>query len=506
MPIISCFPTKVENDDRYLRLIGGQMQGNLDMDSHAIRNVADPVNDRDAANKEYVDNEITIALVGNYVPMSAKGEASGVAELDETGKVPSTQLPAMDYVPNSSVGAAGGVAELDSSGRVPQAQLPSYVDDVVEYASQSAFPETGEAGKIYVALDTNLTYRWGGSEYVEISPSLALGETESTAYRGDRGKAAYDHSQVTSGNPHGTTAADVGALTQTQADGRYIVLGGGGTAQMDSGLGTGPFTIEFTEEEDPSDTFLTADQAGVAGGIATLGDDGKLTSSQLPDLSGKADATALNSHTGNTSNPHSVTAAQVGAVPTTEKGAANGVATLGSDGAIPSEQISASDVLKFGSDGTNGQWDRQSAAPTGTQAIRYNGYLRATRVYGMYFSDDADYAEAYQIEDSIEPGELVMICPDGTLKRNNIQGNPRVLGIVSTAPASVIGGEGAPIALAGRAPVKAVGKVAPGDFLIGSAIPGAVEAAEDAPRGAVVAQALEGCDNGGVILARVLRL
>ena len=40
---------------------------------------------------------------------------------------------------------------------------------------------------------------------------LALGETESTAYRGDRGKAAYDHSQITKGNPHGTTAADVGA-------------------------------------------------------------------------------------------------------------------------------------------------------------------------------------------------------------------------------------------------------------------------------------------------------
>lgn len=38
---------------------------------------------------------------------------------------------------------------------------------------------------------------------------LTLGETSSTAYRGDRGKTAYDHSQTT-GNPHGTTAADVG--------------------------------------------------------------------------------------------------------------------------------------------------------------------------------------------------------------------------------------------------------------------------------------------------------
>lgn len=112
-------------------------------------------------------------------------------------------------IPTGEKGAAGGVAALDASGKIPSAQLPSYVDDVLEYASLSAFPATGESGKIYVALDTNKTYRWSGSAYVEISESLALGETSSTAYRGDRGKAAYDHSQVT-GNPHGTTAADVG--------------------------------------------------------------------------------------------------------------------------------------------------------------------------------------------------------------------------------------------------------------------------------------------------------
>jgi hypothetical protein len=76
---------------------------------------------------------------------------------------------------------------------VPAAQLPAFVDDVLEFANRAAFPETGESGKIYVALDTNLTYRWSGSTYVEISQSLALGETETTAYRGDRGKIAYDH-------------------------------------------------------------------------------------------------------------------------------------------------------------------------------------------------------------------------------------------------------------------------------------------------------------------------
>ena len=93
-------------------------------------------------------------------------------------------------------GAANGVAELDSTGKVPAAQLPSYVDDVLEFDSRTAFPGTGETGKIYIAKDSNKTYRWSGSTYTEISASLALGETASTAYRGDRGKTAYEHSQA----------------------------------------------------------------------------------------------------------------------------------------------------------------------------------------------------------------------------------------------------------------------------------------------------------------------
>ena len=79
-------------------------------------------------------------------------------------------------------------AKLDSDGKVPASQLPSYLDDVEEYSSLSSFPTTGEAGKIYVARDTNLIYRWGGAAYVEISPSIALGETSTTAYPGDKGK------------------------------------------------------------------------------------------------------------------------------------------------------------------------------------------------------------------------------------------------------------------------------------------------------------------------------
>lgn len=119
----------------------------------------------------------------------------------------------------SNKGQNNGYASLDESGKVPTIQLPSFVDDVVEYVSLISFPATGESGKIYVATDTNLTYRWSGSAYVNISQSLALGETISTAYQGDRGKIAYDHSQLTSGNPHSVTKSDVGlALVDNTSD------------------------------------------------------------------------------------------------------------------------------------------------------------------------------------------------------------------------------------------------------------------------------------------------
>lgn len=96
------------------------------------------------------------------------------------------------------------------NGTVPSTQLPSFVDDVLEFINLAAFPTIGESGKVYIAIDTNKTYRWSGSVYVIIGTDLALGETASTAYRGDRGKIAYDHSQITSGNPHNVTKTDIG--------------------------------------------------------------------------------------------------------------------------------------------------------------------------------------------------------------------------------------------------------------------------------------------------------
>jgi hypothetical protein len=70
-----------------------------------------------------------------------------------------------------SAGSVEEVLVLGSGGTIPAGLLPSYVDDVVEVASFSALPVTGETGKIYVTLDNNKVYRWGGSAYVEISAS-----------------------------------------------------------------------------------------------------------------------------------------------------------------------------------------------------------------------------------------------------------------------------------------------------------------------------------------------
>ena len=135
-------------------------------------------------------------------------------DLSDKPAIPS-QASDVGAIPTSQKGAAGGVAELDSSGHVPADQLPSYVDDVIDAyivsgatafssgwlsASDGGAALTPESGKVYIILTAGQyeaqTYRWSGTVYAPIGNDLALGETENTAYRGDRGKVAYEHSQA----------------------------------------------------------------------------------------------------------------------------------------------------------------------------------------------------------------------------------------------------------------------------------------------------------------------
>lgn len=93
-------------------------------------------------------------------------------------------LSALGYTPidSAKIGVSDGVASLDSTGKVPSSQLPSYVDDVVEVAGIDNAPETGEADKIYVDTVTNKTYRWSGTAYVEISASDIVTASELNGY------------------------------------------------------------------------------------------------------------------------------------------------------------------------------------------------------------------------------------------------------------------------------------------------------------------------------------
>ena len=141
--------------------------------------------------KQHVTSSVDDAVseVGNYTINGYEINTNPVLNKADIGL---SNVTNDAQVKRTEMGAANGVATLGSDSKIPAAQLPSYVDDVLEYDNKSAFPKTGEAGKIYVAKDTNLTYRWSGSDYVEISQSLALGETSSTAYAGDKGKANRD--------------------------------------------------------------------------------------------------------------------------------------------------------------------------------------------------------------------------------------------------------------------------------------------------------------------------
>jgi len=111
-------------------------------------------------------------------------------------------------ISSATTSALGDKADL-VAGKVPASQLPTTSYTILEYANFAAFPSIGSANVYYKALDTGLIYLWGGTTYSSVSGALALGETNLTAYRGDKGKTAYDHSQVASGNPHGSIANDL---------------------------------------------------------------------------------------------------------------------------------------------------------------------------------------------------------------------------------------------------------------------------------------------------------
>lgn len=255
-----------------------------------------------------IANEITADLTDTTVSANSYGSASSVGTftVDAKGRltaaastaisITATQVSDFSTAVDSRItlqkGQPNGLATLDGTGKVPASQLPSFVDDVQEYANLASFPVTGDSGVIYVALDTNKTYRWSGSMYIEISPS------EVTSVFGRSGAVSaqagdYNASQITnipSGSISSVTVQDAlneldsekqpldatltalaafnsnGILVQTASDtfaARSITAGTGITVNNGNGVSGNPSVAI-------SNTGVTALSYGSASEVATF--------------------------------------------------------------------------------------------------------------------------------------------------------------------------------------------------------------------------------------------
>lgn len=175
-----------------------------------------------------VNDGLTRLATAQSTADAAKSAAATAQSTADTAKTnAATAQSGVDAI-NSAKGAKNGFASLGSDGKVPSTQLPSYVDDVVEgtlSVDGTVFTpakegltsaDTKETDKIYVDTTTNKTYRYSGTQYVEISSSLALGRTSSTAFPGDAGAALEAGTLKSLGK---TTTPDTITILPTKFDG-----------------------------------------------------------------------------------------------------------------------------------------------------------------------------------------------------------------------------------------------------------------------------------------------
>lgn len=278
---ITDFPTTMKNPSSLTISLNGTSQGAYDGSDAKSINITPSGIGAAASSHTHTKSQIT------DFPTSMP--ASDVSSWAKAATKPS-------YSYSEITGTIDATSKL--SGVIPAANLPGYVDDVIEgYYSSTKFYKTknsdgtysteiaGEAGKIYTDLNTNKIYRWSGSAFAVISDTIALGETSSTAYRGDRGKVAYDHSQET-GNPHGTTKSDLG-LGSVENKSSATIRGELTKANVTTALGYTPPTTNTTY---PVGSATATGTTKLYSSIGT-NTDGTMTQSAITSaLSGKANS------------------------------------------------------------------------------------------------------------------------------------------------------------------------------------------------------------------------
>ena len=242
-PTIPTVPSSLKNPNALTISLNGISQGAYD--GSAVKNINITASSVGAAASSHTHTKAQITDFPTSMP------ASDVYSWAKQSSKPSYTISEV----------SGNLPASRISGTIAAANLPSYVDDVLEYASLSKFPTTGESGKIYTALDTNKIYRWSGSAYVVISETVALGTTHSSAGYGDESRAAYNHSAKTSGNPHHVTKTDLG-LGNVENKSSATIRGELTSANVTTALGYTP------PKTDTNTHYTTRIVAGAANGTA----------------------------------------------------------------------------------------------------------------------------------------------------------------------------------------------------------------------------------------------
>jgi hypothetical protein len=191
-------------------------------------------------------------LSGTYIAVTQKAAASGVATLDSGSKIPVGQIPSLNYEP-ANVNIQAHIARTDNPHGTTAAQVGAAATSHTQAAATITDFQTTVSANSDVAASKAAQHAQGTDQGLDSGGANAVTAAQA--------KTAYTHSQA-SGNPHGTTAAQVGA---EPADANILKKDAAGNVTIRTTV-LGPLTIGAGANQ------LPAAAAGNAGWLTVVTD------------------------------------------------------------------------------------------------------------------------------------------------------------------------------------------------------------------------------------------
>ena len=164
--------------------------------------------------QHFSDGSLDTSLFVYKTDAYLKTEVDNLLDLksDKVDTYSKMDVDEFNFESKSNKGQINGYAALDSNGKVPTDQLPLGVS-IIEVPSTQDLPIPGKSGVLYTILDSNDIYRWDSSVGLYNKVTIKLGVTSETAFRGDLGDIAYQHT-LKMDNPHNVTAGQINVYTK----------------------------------------------------------------------------------------------------------------------------------------------------------------------------------------------------------------------------------------------------------------------------------------------------